>query len=203
VEYSSSTGNFTQVAHDLLEKISVDKDSRMTYTADHHTFNYVVRKELIYLCLADEEFGRAVPFAFLDKVATQFEMEFGNRARDSKVSYSLNADFSPVLKREMETFSTEGSSKIQNVQEDLDRVKGVMQENINMVLERGEKLDHLVVQSENLMDTSNSFRSGATRLKDQMWWNNFKIKAAAGIIAFIVFFIIVANACGGMKFPDC
>jgi len=201
-EYSASSGNFTQVAHELLEKIPIERDTRMTYNAEHHTFNYLVRNEVVYLCLADKDFGQSIPFAFLEKIATQFEAQFGRRARETSVPYSMNADFAPVLQRQLEAFSND-RDKMRDVQQDLDRVKGVMQENISLVLEGSEKLEHLVVQSEGLMDTSTSFRTGATRLKQQMWWNDIKVKALIVGICFFLLIIVVANACGGMSFPEC
>lgn len=203
-EYAASSGNFQQIAHQLLEKITIEKDTRMTYNADEsYSFNYVVKNELIYLCLAENNLGRSIPFVFLDKVQRLFEAQFGNNARETSVPYAFNADFAPVLRKQIEYFSAEGSDKLSEVQQGLDQVKGVMQENIANILERGEKIEHLVVQSEGLMDTSNSFKAGATKLKQTMWWNDMKMKILIGVIIFFVFFFIVANACGGLSFSEC
>jgi len=156
------------------------------------------------MCLAHESFGTTIPFAFLEKIAKLFEGRFGKRARDSVVPYSLNADFAPVLVTQMNSFTSGNENKkLHAVKHELDQVKGVMQENINMVLERGEKLEHLVVQSESLMDSSQNFRSGASRLKDQMWWNNQQIRMMILAGGTLLILILVATACGGATFPKC
>mmetsp|Transcript_431 Transcript_431/g.1022 ORF Transcript_431/g.1022 Transcript_431/m.1022 type:complete len:226 (+) Transcript_431:169-846(+) len=204
-EFSAATGgNYTQVAQELLEKISIEKDARMSYVAEgKYTFNYIVRKELVYLCLAELSAGKSVPFAFLDKVARLFEERHGHEARQGSSSFAYNADFAPVLRAQMEFFSSKGSTKLQEVQDSLANVKSVMQENISLVLERGDKIDDLVVQSEGLMDTSASFRTGASRLQQKLWWQDFKTKIIIAVIILIVLVLILANYCGGTAFPEC
>ncbi|GBG24318.1 Vesicle-associated membrane protein 714 [Hondaea fermentalgiana] len=204
-EYSGAVGgNYAQVTQELLEKIKIEKDARMSYVAEgKYSFNYLVRKELVYLCLAEISAGKAVPFAYLDKIARMFEQQHGVAARDTSARYAFNADFAPVLRAQMEFFSAQGSSKLQEVQESLDNVKNVMQENISLVLERGDKLDDLVVQSEGLMDTSANFRSGASRLQQKLWWNDLKTKIIIAAIVVFVLLLLLANACGGLTFPEC
>ena len=49
-------------------------DTKFTYTCDRHTFNYLVDKGFAYLVVADEEFSRAVLFAFLDRIKVDFQV---------------------------------------------------------------------------------------------------------------------------------
>ena len=44
----------------------------MTYTCDRHTFNYLAHAGFVFLAVADQEFGRQVPFAFLERVRDDF-----------------------------------------------------------------------------------------------------------------------------------
>jgi vesicle-associated membrane protein 7 len=202
-EYSASQGNFAQVAHELLGKVESGRDARLSFAADKHLFNVLVKGGTVFLCLSDQGMGRSVPFAFLDKVQRLFEEQFKARAAQRSVPYSLNADLAPLLRRQLEYFNADGSDKLSEVQEGLDRVKGVMQENISMVLERGEKLEHLVVQSESLMDSSSAFRSGATKLQSAMYWSELRTKACLGVLAAAALLLVLANACGGITFPEC
>ena len=43
----------------------------MTYTCDRHTFNYLAHAGFVFLAVADQEFGRQVPFAFLERLHGQ------------------------------------------------------------------------------------------------------------------------------------
>lgn len=50
-----------------------------------------------------------------------------------------------------------------------------MIENIDKVLERGERIDLLVDKSEALNEQSFVFKKNAKKLKDEMWWKNTKM----------------------------
>ncbi len=56
------------------------------------------------------------------------------------------------------------------LQGELVEVKNIMIENIEKVLERGEKLDLLVDKTDSLQDTAATFRREARRLKRTLWW---------------------------------
>ena len=49
-------------------------------------------------------------------------------------------------------------------------MKGIMVENIEKVLERGEKLDLLVDKTELLQEGAFNFRREAKRLRQSLWW---------------------------------
>ena len=79
----------------------------------------------------------------------------------------MNEDFSPVLKRQMEYYNGDPSAdKITKVKGELEEVKGVMVENIEKVLERGEKIELLVDKTDRLNQTAFKFEKTSKQLKD-------------------------------------
>ena len=62
--------------------------------------------------------------------------------------------------------------KVKNQIED---VKGVMVENIEKVLARGEKIELLVDKTEALNASAKKFQKASKSLKDAMWWKNVKM----------------------------
>ena len=62
--------------------------------------------------------------------------------------------------------------KVKNQIED---VKGVMVENIEKVLARGEKIELLVDKTEALNQSAQKFKKASKSLKDAMWWKNVKM----------------------------
>jgi vesicle-associated membrane protein 7 len=65
-----------------------------------HIFHYIVDDGITYLCLADEEFGRRIAFAFLEDVRNRFKATYGDRGKTA-LAYGMNADFSRVLQNQM------------------------------------------------------------------------------------------------------
>ncbi|KAG0312064.1 hypothetical protein BGZ99_009738 [Dissophora globulifera] len=174
-EYTKSSGNFTTVTEAILEKIPPN-NSKLTYVYDRYLFHYVCEDGITYMCMADDSFGRRIPFAFLQDIKAKFLAQYGReRALESLVPYSLN-EFSKTLAKQMEYFSTDpDADKIKQVQGEIEQVKDVMVQNIERVLERGERIELLVDKTDNLNQRSFDFKRRSTALKRTMWWKNTKL----------------------------
>ena len=70
-EYTQVLGNFQTVTRILLGKIP-QESAKMSYVYDSYTFHYMIQKGLTYMVMADKDFGRRVPFAFIDEVSRQY-----------------------------------------------------------------------------------------------------------------------------------
>ena len=75
----------------------------------------------------------------------------------------------------METESENFNDKINNIQSKLENVKGVMYQNIDNVLERGEKLEIMVDKTEKLESSAFQFNKNAKQLRKQMICKKIKI----------------------------
>jgi len=175
----------------------------MSYVFDKVFFHYVVSEGITYLCMAEEAFGRRIPFAFLDDIKNRFKSTYGDRGR-SAIAYAMQSDFSRVLQKQMEYYSNDANAdKITGLKKGLEDVKGIMTQNIERVLERGERIELLVEKTDTLTSESATFKKKSTELKNTMWWQNIKLWIAVGVILIIVIYIIVAVACGGPALPNC
>ena len=164
-----------------------------------------------YLVVADDDCGRQMPFQFLEKVKTVFAQKFAGSINEGSVNaHSLDRTFGPTLKKEMEeTMAMEqlsggggdgvggaqtGSNKVASVQQQVSEVKEIMMDNIEKVLDRGEKIEVLVDKTEALRFQADNFHKQGRALRNRMWWNNLKMKLillvfviGVGIIIFCVF----------------
>ncbi|PRP80471.1 synaptobrevin domain-containing protein [Planoprotostelium fungivorum] len=202
-EYSSARGNFDQVAKRILEKIPATPDSKAVYVYERHVFHYMVSNGITFMCMADESFGRRVPFAFLEDLQKRFHSTYGEHAKMAH-SYSLNSDMSKIMKSLMEKYSsTTEVDKINKIKNEIDETKNVMVANIEKVLERGERIELLVDKTEDLNRNALQFKKSSTALKRAMWFKNVKLMAAIIITVLIIIFIIVLASCGGFTFSKC
>ena len=81
-------------------------------------------------------------------------------------------------------------------------MKDVMVKNIEMVLERGEKLELLVDKTDRLNATAFTFERSSRRLKEQMFWKKVKLYLTFLSLAGFVVFVLVWIACG-VSFDKC
>mmetsp|Transcript_20750 Transcript_20750/g.49309 ORF Transcript_20750/g.49309 Transcript_20750/m.49309 type:complete len:219 (-) Transcript_20750:765-1421(-) len=201
-EYTATTGNFTSVTRRILEKIP-PKDSRMSYVYDRHIFHIMVFDGLTFLCMADEEFGRRTPFMFLDDIKNRFMATYADRGKTA-LAYAMNEDFSTILMKQLDYYSSNpNADKLNRVKGEIEDVKAVMVENIEKVLERGERIELLVDKTENLNQQAFKFKKQSSQLKRAMWWKNAKLMGVLALVVSIIIFIVIASACGGLSFKKC
>lgn len=200
-EHSNISGNANLIAVRLLEKLP-NENTRVSYTQDRHMFHILVQDGITFLCMAEEGVGRRIPFAYLEDIKTKFFNEYAHVCKEA-VAYEFNTDFSRVMAQQMDYYSNNpAADTINRVKGEMMEVKNIMIENIEKVLDRGERLDVLVDKTELLQGEAFAFRSGARRVRRAMWWKNFRMwLIMSGVVAVLVFFI-VALACG-FNFQKC
>eukprot|EP00511_Aplanochytrium_stocchinoi_P004016 CAMPEP_0204833980 /NCGR_PEP_ID=MMETSP1346-20131115/18455_1 /ASSEMBLY_ACC=CAM_ASM_000771 /TAXON_ID=215587 /ORGANISM="Aplanochytrium stocchinoi, Strain GSBS06" /LENGTH=201 /DNA_ID=CAMNT_0051966947 /DNA_START=179 /DNA_END=781 /DNA_ORIENTATION=- len=168
-EYTATSGNFPTVTRVLLAKIPA-QDGKMSYVYDNHVFHYIVEDEMTYLCLADEDFKRRIPFLFLEDIKERFKTSYGSEQMQAAIAFAMNNDFSDVLQKQMEFYNENpNADKLNRVRNQIDDVKGVMVENIEKVLQRGEKIELLVDKTDRMQQAAFKFEKSAKKLKHAMW----------------------------------
>jgi len=194
-EFTTTSGNFTTVTRRILEKLPAE-DSKMSYVYDSHIFHYSVSGGLVFMCMADGDFGRRVPFAFLDDIVRRWQETYGQRGQTA-LAYGMNEDFSRVLQRQMDYFSRDASAdRVFRVANEIDEVRSVMVDNIEKVLQRGEKIELLVDKTENLNVQAFRFKKQSTTLRRVMWFKNVKLIAALACCVALVILFIAMGICG-------
>ncbi|KAM3382315.1 hypothetical protein P3S68_007889 [Capsicum galapagoense] len=199
-EYTELTGNFTSIASQCLQKLPAS-NNKFTYNCDGHTFNYLVEQGFTYCVVAVESIGRKIPIAFLERTKEEFTKKYGGGKAATAVANSLNREFGPKLKEQMLycVDHPEEISKLTKVKAQVSEVKGVMMENIEKVLDRGEKIELLVDKTDNLRSQSQDFRTLGTTMRRKMWLQSMKIKLIVLGIIIALILIIVLSVCGGFK----
>lgn len=71
------------------------------------------------------------------------------------------------------------------------------------VTARGERVELLVNKTENLRNTSVSFRKTSRNLARAMFWKNIKLYVLVGSILLFLIYVIISMACGGLAWQSC
>jgi len=181
--------NFPSIARKLIEQIPSTPDSKKSYSYESYNFHYLVEGGITYICITDQEMLYRIPFAFLFDLNNRFKGTYGQKIH-TVGAMSMNDTFGRVLVERMEFFSNDKSSdKISKVKTDIDDVKKTMVNNIEKVLERGERIETLVDKTDDLHNQAQSFKRKGAKLKRKMWWKNAKLCCC---LVVVVSFILIA-----------
>jgi len=200
-------------------------DARTTFTADAHAFHMQVSDGFTFLVVAETTAGRQVPFACLDRIKEDFLRKHGAEARTAiahsmdgtyasalkghrKSSTSYQSHGAPKKNFSLTTKHTkiknavefcmqhpEELSKVSKVKAEVTQVKNIMLDNIERVLDRGEKIELLVDKTENLRSQADTFHRTGRQLRTRMWWQNLKMKLLVGSIVLGVILVIFLVSC--------
>jgi len=168
-------------------KMSID-------TTNNLVFHYLVRDSLCYLALTERTYPKRLAFLYLEEIADAFLESLANDHGDPGWRDAISTTARPyafikfdlVIQRRRRDFvdptSRQNTTKLN---EDLADIQSIMRKNIDEVLNRGEKLEHVSNISNNLVAESKKFKWGAKKLSWQAMLNQYGPIAAAGV--FVVF----------------
>ena len=146
-------------------------------------------------CPDPRSFKRRVPFAFLDDVKNRFFATYGDKGQ-AAIAFAYNEDFGRTIQKQLEFYNGPQADQFATVHKKLDDVKNVMVQNIEMVLERGEKLELLVDKSEQLQLDSFRFQKSSKKLRQAMFWKKVKIYMLIACVVLVLLYIFLAVLCG-------
>ena len=198
-------GNVKVLVKQILSKLPEgDVEARMSYTHDSHVLHILTEQGLVFLCVADESYGRRKSFAYLEDMKNRFITSYGSRALSCKKKRKFDSAFGPILQKQMDWYSTNPEAdKMLQIKREMDNVKQVMGKNVEIALQRGEKLTDLITMTQELQMKAEEFKDGANALKWAFFWKNVMMYLLIfGTIGGIGYFL-AAKACGGYKLPNC
>ena len=112
--------------------------------------------------------------------------------KDDKEEQLANTkDFVPV--NEVQEHRYEGKDKTEHVQDQIQDVTGIMQQNIDKVVQRGENLQNLESKSEGLEHSSHMFQKKAHKVERKMWWKSKKYTIILIVIVTIIILITLGS----------
>ncbi|XP_019224472.1 PREDICTED: vesicle-associated membrane protein 714-like [Nicotiana attenuata] len=116
-EFSAVTGNTGAVARRILEKLPSETESRLCFSQDRYIFHILRSEGISFLCMANDTFGRRIPFSYLEDIQMRFMKNYAKVASYAP-AYAMNDEFSRVLHQYMEFYSSNPSADTLNRVED-------------------------------------------------------------------------------------
>ncbi|CAO2190203.1 unnamed protein product, partial [Urochloa humidicola] len=203
-EFAAVSGNAGAVARRILEKLPPDAESRLCFAQDRYIF-HVLRDQagITFLCMANDTFGRRIPFLYLEDIQMRFMKNYG-RVAHFALAYAMNDEFSRVLHQQMEFFSSNPSADTLNrLRGEVSEIHTVMVDNIEKILDRGDRISLLVDKTSTMQDSAFHFRKQSKRLRRALWMKNAKLLAVLTVAIVVLLYLIISAFCGGLSLPSC
>lgn len=102
---------------------------------------------------------------------------------DNRLSPEVSSNFRQLLEREIATANSR--AKLDNINNQVEQVRSIMERNVEMILDRGESLKDLEDKSDQLSTTTLAFKAQARKLKRWHLMNQVKWGVAVGTIVTV------------------
>jgi len=192
-EYGPLELNFSAISRRLLQQIPTGYDNKRSYSHESYLFHYVVEGGITFVCMTDQKDSTRIPFALLYDLATRFKTTYGDKAKFAQ-EMSFQSSFARVIQERINFYSNDRNvDSISRVKGDLTEAKDVMGQNLNKMIERGEKIEVLVSKTNDLETSATSFKKNSTHLKRTMCCQNFRLTL---ILSCVCIIILAAVTCG-------
>jgi len=213
-EHTTSAASATSgLASVVLPKIDHSSAEKRTYVHGNNNIHYIADAApassdssslsapgLTYLVVAPSDLGRRIPFGYLLQCKNDFLAKFPPDTTNfaGLPAYGA-ASFNTSLKKLMVDFGTSKAGQedaFRNVQREIDDVRGIMTENIERVLERGERIDLLVDKTDRLGGSARDFRMRSKGLRRRMFWKNIRLMVLLGVVCVFLLYLLIGFGCG-------
>ncbi|KAK9382413.1 synaptobrevin-domain-containing protein [Kockiozyma suomiensis] len=208
-DYAPLRSNANAVAALILPKIPAEDDTKLTYIHNNWLVHYIttaaneaVPDGVTFLAITLSTVPRRVPFAYLVDVQRKFNETFTEeQVGECDQPYAL-ASFSHTLGQLM-TKADSSQDRVAGVRQEIDQVKNIMSQNIERVIERGERIENLVDKTDHMNQTAFAFRKRSTALRREMWWKNKRLLVMIVIAVIFLIYVLVGFGCGLPSWQKC
>nr|XP_046225589.1 vesicle-associated membrane protein 7 isoform X1 [Oncorhynchus gorbuscha]XP_046225590.1 vesicle-associated membrane protein 7 isoform X1 [Oncorhynchus gorbuscha]XP_046225591.1 vesicle-associated membrane protein 7 isoform X1 [Oncorhynchus gorbuscha] len=191
-------GRFQEAALSFLRPLPFGALYRRSIQLDGFRYHILSEDGVSYVCVTELSYESRRAHEFLNQICSFFANSPLIKKAAFAQPYEFSSDLHQVLGQLMADYSSQqpASSKLESVQGQVNEVKVILKDNINKVLERGERLDDLVDKTHDLQATADSFQRTSTRVARKYWWKNTKMMIIIGVIVLIILILIILFATG-------
>ncbi|KPI83776.1 putative vesicule-associated membrane protein [Leptomonas seymouri] len=180
--------------------VTADHDPTQEVTLSYHI---MTDGDLGYGVIGAKSINRREGHAALDELAELFKKMFVESV--VKLSPKLVDVFARpardlLVKLSSGATGDAGENKVKKVRLAVDEVKNMALDNVERVIQRGQRIDDIVQATDDLQFQAEGFQRNSRDLRNQMWWNSMQGKLIlCGIGAFMLLLIYFTFFMGGGK----
>ena len=162
----------------------------ISYESSNYVYHIMVSNGLTFLCVTDKVFDRQIAFGFLRELERQLQATGLREKANYAGPYALRHEFGSVLATQLHQYSS--GDQLSHLQGRVTEVTGIMTENIEKVMHRGEALEDLTDRSALLAHSSTDFRHSSTKLRKKLFWKSVKMWVIFIIVLLVIVALIIA-----------
>jgi len=185
-----ATADICSLVEQKVSQELTDEEIKSIVLSQDFDLYYQVNVErefsVCFMCVTSKDLNADNVVVLFDNMRNAYlEVEY---IRSSIKDSSLGdlPQFQRFINREVENLNQkmdqQKSTRVSQLQQEVDQVKTVMSDNVLRVMERGERLENLDQRAESLEQSSAAFKTSARRVQRNMCFKNLKWTILLGLV---------------------
>ncbi|KAI7903215.1 Longin-like domain-containing protein [Cokeromyces recurvatus] len=176
-------------AKTIFKRLNMNSEPRCSIESGKYVFHYIIEGSVCYLCICDKSYPRKLAFSYLEELAKEFNMSYGNEVDKPGLRPYAFVKFDVFMQKTKRIYQdTRTQSNLTKLNEDLQDVTRIMTKNMEDLLWRGDSLDRMSTISGELKDSAKMFKDKARHLNLQALYRKY---GPLVIIASVILFVLL------------
>lgn len=155
-------------AKQLFKKLSLTQpEPKCSLFSEIYWFHYYIEFGVCYLCICHKSYPKKLAFQYLEEIQKEFHIQYGQEMQRVARPYAFVKFDSFIQKTKKQYQDSRTEQNLQRLNDDLTDVTRIMTKNVQDVLGRGERLDLMSQQAENLKIHASKYHKDSRQLN----WN--------------------------------
>ncbi|CAN0242868.1 unnamed protein product [Pylaiella littoralis] len=187
-------------AKQILKRLNPRSVAKCSIESRPYVFHYMIDQGICYLTLAEKGYPKRLAFLYLEEIHQEFvgelRQDYGEEWRNkaSKAECVETAarpyafiKFDKVIQRKRKEFlDPQSRNNMARLNDDLADIHSIMKQNIEEVLNRGEKLDHVSEISKSLSTQAEQFKWSSKKLSLMAMWQKYGPIGAMALAVILI-----------------
>ena len=174
----------------IFPKLS-NENCRTMLTHKTCDFYYKKQDDIIVFCVGEKQLKMRIAWKCVDEIYETYGI------------YELNKNMRLSIRKIMEKWNNPESDQILVLNHKIDEVKDVMIKNIDKILERGDKLDEIVIKAEEINVIATDFSKITQTLRNSMCKKLAFLIILLYCFLYCIFIVLVFLICDFPSFSRC
>mmetsp|Transcript_43852 Transcript_43852/g.71315 ORF Transcript_43852/g.71315 Transcript_43852/m.71315 type:complete len:229 (+) Transcript_43852:177-863(+) len=184
---------------ELMQKGQISASKANSLEFEDGKLHFTSDSSFVYFVGTSQSYPSRSAFQLLNTFSKTFKETYGHLMQTA-----IEDGLSKKAKLDMKNFATkyddlQNVDKIASVSKQVDQVKTVMNDNIQIMLQNQQSLENLNETTDMLTKESKAFQKKATTVKRSMWCKNLKMTLILTAIIVVILVIIIASIVSKFK----
>lgn len=198
----ASHGDGSLVSERDIQKLLPPPTSRIEQKiTSGRLFTFVTTPALTFMTVSPQSVEKQKPITFLDTLSRRWTAAYGPVSA-SAGPHGLNSVFQNNFAQLFDD-ANRPTTKTSEIARQLDETQQILTESMSKALIRGTELDAVSAKTEDLLTSSEEFRSQASNLKWRMKCQQMKSWVTWVVTFIAIFYVVLSWICGGWGLSKC